>query len=135
MLPDNAYIVIVIVSIIDKYRLYLGRAICPQKYSYYLLAWFTLYYRCQMRSRCQGEYIDRYIHLFTYNIINYCLWDMRTCNTYNLIKGGHGCQALFCYSNPYQKIIPLLKDLLQTVWKYQLNFLVKFWEKKQKVKF
>ena len=60
-----------------------------------------------MRSRYQGSYIDRYIHLFTYNIINYCLQGMRTCNTYNLIKGGHGCQVLFCYSNPYQKIIPL----------------------------
>ena len=40
-----------------------------------------------MRSRYQGSYIDRYIHLFTYNIINYCLQGMRTCYTYNLIKG------------------------------------------------
>ena len=107
MLPDNIHIVIVIVSIIDNNRLCLGRAICPQKYLFTLLCDYTPLNGCQMRSRCQGEYIDRYIHLFTYNIIAYCLWRMRAYKPLQKIKGGHGRPPHFCYSNPYQKTLPL----------------------------
>lgn len=60
-----------------------------------------------MRSRYQGACFDTHIHLFMYNIINYCLQDMRTCYTYNLIKGGHGRPPSFFYSNPYQKTLAL----------------------------
>ena len=60
-----------------------------------------------MRSRYQGACFDRHIHLFMYNIINYCFKVMRTCNTHKLIKGGHGRPPLFCHDYPYQKSIPL----------------------------
>lgn len=70
MLPDNTHIVIVIEN--RRNRLYIGRAICPPKFLYYLLAYVTLYYRCQMRSRYQGACFDSHIHLFMYNIIAIC---------------------------------------------------------------
>ena len=68
-----------------------------------------------MRSRYQGACFDRHIHLFMYNIINYCFKVMRTCNTHNLIKGGHGRPPLFPYKYPYQKSIPLSSIFASTL--------------------
>lgn len=67
-----------------------------------------------MRSRYQGACFDTHIHLFMYNIIDYCLQDMRTCYTYNLIKGGHGRPPSFFYSNPYQKTLALSSTIAHT---------------------